>query len=391
MSFPESNKPENKGKKINILMFILLCLIIAGLGFYAYAKSHNISLESINPFKSSSSTKAAVSEQPVKIKYDSIDHPDFTIQNETIIKYTKDYIKGIGKNGDEVWAVQLNTSNPMVKVSDSGILVADIGGKDIYVVSNKEIKWSKKLDDNIINADINDKGYVTVVHEAKGYRNAVTEFNSQGEKYFTRFINETNVLCARASSSGDKVIISSIDTNGVTADTNIEFTDKLGKPLSKAVKKDSVMPYVNFIGKDYVLAVGNYLLTLYDDTYKEKWNMDFKNSEIYSTIVVAGKYAVAAVGGEERNGSTADTISIKIIDIDGKVAGEYKVNAEVKSIYSYGKTIAINTGRQVFFINTSAELIKKFDSQNDITKVCFFDSSEAIIVSKSDVEIFKIN
>jgi hypothetical protein len=320
-----------------------------------------------------------------------MDHPDFIIQNQTIIKYTKDYIKGIGKNGDELWAVQLNTSNPMVKVSDSGILVADIGGKDIYVVKSKEINWNKKLDDNIINADMNDKGYVTIVHEAKGYRNAVTEFNSQGKKCFTRYINETNVLSAKASSSGDKVIISSVDTNGVTVDTNIEFTDKLGNPLSKAVKKDSIMPCVDFMGKDYVLAAGNSLLTLYDDNYKEKWNMDFNNSEIYSAIVVAGKYAAAAVGGEGQNGSAADTISIKIIDTDGKTVGEYKVNSEVKGIYSYGKSIAINTGRQVLFINISGELIKKFDSQNDITKVCFFDSSEAMIVSKADIEIFKIN
>ena len=389
LSFPESNKPERRSKKINILMFILLCLLIAGLGLYAYARSKNISLESINPFKSSASQKAGANAELSKIKYDSIDHPDFIIQNQTIIKYTKDYIKGIGKNGDELWTVQLNTTNPLVKASDGGILVADIEGKDIYVIKNKEIKWSKKLDDNIINADINDKGYVTVVHEAKGYRNAVTEFNSNGEKYFSRFINETNVLSARASSSGDKVLITSVDTNGVTADTNIEFTDKLGNPLSKVVKKDSILPYVNFLGDDYVLAAGNSSLTLYDDNYKEKWNIDFKNSEVFSAIIVAGKYAAAAVGGEGQNGS--DTISIKILDTDGKSEGEYKVNSEVKGIYSYGKTIGVNTGRQVLFINTSGELLKKFDSQNDITKVCFFDSSEAMIVSKADIEIFKIN
>jgi hypothetical protein len=391
LGIPEESKQEHTGRKLNIIMFILLCLLLAGLGFFAYAKSHNIDLGSLNIFKSNASSESNSGKESLKLQYDTREHTFFDVQNGTIIKYTKDSIKGISKNGEELWTIQLTMANPFVKVSDNGVLIADIGGKDIYVIEDGKIKWNKKLDDNIINACISKKGYVTVVHEAKGYRNAVTAFDLHGGKYFTRYINETNVLSAIASPTGKQVLINSVDTSGVTADSSIELTDIYGKPLAKLTNKDSILAYAGFIGNENIIAAGDSRIVFYDKDHKEKWSKDFKNSEVYSARTVSDKYIAAVVGGEDANGSLADVITLKIINTDGKQAAEYKINSEVKGIEAYDGVIAVNTGREVLFINTSGRLEGKFTGQNDITEVRFFNRSEALIVTKTDIEIVNVN
>ncbi|MDP4092376.1 MAG: DUF5711 family protein [Bacillota bacterium] len=395
MNLPEKNTSKGQAsKKINILFFVILCLVIAGITFFAYARSQNIDIGSINIldiFRSGFSQKEDVSgKETSEFQYDTKSHPVFSLSNDTIIECTKDSVKGLGKKGDELWSIPISMSNPMLKVSDYGILVADVGGKDVSVISGRNVKWEKTLNDNIINADINDQGYVTVVHEAKGYKGAVTAYNPQGGEIFTRFINETHVLSSKVSPSGNQVVISSVDTSGISTDMNFEITDKLGKPIKKMVKKDSMLPYLTYMGNNNIIAAGDSHIVAYDKNGSEKWDLNFNDGSVYNVAVAQGKYIVAAVTGGDKSGILLNDTGIKIINSDGKQAAEYKLNSEVKNIRAYSSMTAVNTGRDVYFITTSGKLAGTYTSQNEITGVQFFSKNEVMIITKVGIDIVSI-
>ena len=52
--------------------------------------------------------------------------------------------------------------------------------------------------------------------------------------------------------------------------------------------------------------------------------------------------------------------------------------------------MAINTGREVYFINSKADLILKYNSLSDVLQVYFFSKDEAAIVTRNSVDIIKI-
>jgi hypothetical protein len=189
----EKQSLEKPIRKSSIIMFLLLFFAIIFAAFFVYAKSQNIDLKKLS-IKELIDNKLlfGIGQPQIKkygeIKYDTKEYNVFSVYKELIIKCTRNKIQAIDKNGDEVWTIPVSMNAPIIKTSENELLVADIGGRDIYVIAGKEVKWNTKTDNNIINADISKTGYVTVVKEEKRTRGAVTVYNLQGNEFFTKGI-----------------------------------------------------------------------------------------------------------------------------------------------------------------------------------------------------------
>ena len=80
----------------------------------------------------------------------------------------------------------------------------------------------KELDGSIINADINEKGHVAVVHEENRSRNAASVFNEEGIRYFIDNSGDDFILSANVSPSGEDVMLNYAITSGVNAATHLK-------------------------------------------------------------------------------------------------------------------------------------------------------------------------
>ncbi|MCR4435296.1 MAG: DUF5711 family protein [Clostridiales bacterium] len=399
MDLPEEKKsvrPQSVGK-MNIFLFFLLVFIILGLAFTVYMKNQNIDYRSINlkdlanrvlhP-KSLEVDAGSVTE----IRYDLKEHPQFTVYRDLIIKCTGEYIKGLDKKGEEQWSIQYSMNNPMLRTNGSDLLVADKGGKEICLIDGREIKWDKKLENNILTADISPSGYVSVLHEAKGYKGAVTVLNLQGNPFFTRYIGANVPLDAKISPGGKAVVINSIDISGVSANTSLDFTDMQGNVTANRLKQDMILPSMIYFKDGALAAAGDNYLVYLDKDRNEKWFQDYKNGRIYCVGSALDKYLIVACSGDSQQGAAGTSpAEIKIISRTGKQAASYRLDGDVRNMETNGGTIAVNAGKEVYFINTGGNLVKKYTSKSDIDRVCFFNGQEAAVITKSSVEVIKIN
>ena len=108
--------------------------------------------------------------------------------------------------------------------------------------------------------------------------------------------------------------------------------------------------------------------------------------KVYSIDVIDDKLFIAAVSSND----TANTSEILFITREGKVLKSYPLKREVNNISTYRDIVAINTGREVYFINSKADLILKYNSLSDVLQVYFFSKDEAAIVTRNSVDIIKI-
>lgn len=395
MNEPIENQSQDKpAKKSSIIMFLLLFLVVVGSAFFVYLKSQNIDIKTFNikeliTNRISTNGPKASEKKPVEIKYDSKEHTVFGAYKDYIVKCTKNKIQGLNKNGEEQWSIPVSLNEPAIKLSGKDMLVADIGGRDIYVINGKDIKWSNKIDNNIINADISESGYVTVVKEEKRTRGAVTVYNLQGNEYFTKGIGESFIYMAKVSPSGKQVFISSIDSSGIKANTILEITDILGKSIAanKISQEGIIYPSFWYLNNDSMIAVSDDMLVCFDKTGKESWNTkkEFPNIKIYSSKVSLGKYPVFAFGAANSN-----VTDVKILNTSGAPVSQYQIEGAVFNIETYSDTIAINTGREVHFINTKGKLLGKYSSKSDIIGVNFFNKMEAEIITKNSLVVTSI-
>ena len=84
----------------------------------------------------------------------------------------------------------------------------------------------KEFDKNIINADINEKGHVTVIHEEDRSRNAASVFNDEGTRYFIDNSGDEFILSANVSPKGEEVLLNYAITSGVNATTDLKIQHK---------------------------------------------------------------------------------------------------------------------------------------------------------------------
>lgn len=396
------NQPEGKknpgpaNRLISLAAFLMLVMLMLLISYLVYLKSNNIDIKTVsinemlkgNIFLKNEEKE----EEAVQIQYNPKDHPVFSVYKGYIVKCISDSIKFLDKDGQEVWSKTLPVANPIIKTNGVELLVTGSGSKDVYLIKDKEIKWSNKLDNNVINADISESGHVVVVHETKGYKGAVTVFNLQGGPFFTRNIAEGFVVSAKVSPKAKLVLINTLETGGVKANSGITMTDMLGNPtVDKILVEDTVFPVTWFLDDEAAVAVSDSRVVCWSKDGKLKWEKQFDGEDILSSVVAGGKNMIIAASSEGKNGLIG-TASTKIFEIthEGKQTEIYSVEDVVKNIEARDDIIAVNTGREVHFISLKGKLLGKYSSKIDINEVKFFSKKEAVVITKSSVEVINI-
>lgn len=386
---------EGIGNGVKIIVFLLLLVIIAGTATVAYLKSQDVDLRSVS-IKDlldrsfiNRDTKYELSS--AEFDYDENLNTVFGTYKGYIVKCSRDSIIYIDSNGNEQWTYPLSLNNPVLKTAGSYLLVSDYGAKSILAFSGKEMRWEKNLDNNIINADINSKGYVTVVHGEERSRGAVSVYNRQGMNCFTIGKAENFVLSSKVSSTAKNVFINSVDTSGISTNTVLEFSDLSGKMLNnKVVKENAVFPSLWYMDNGSLLVVGDSMFLLLDKDLKEKLQQNV-NGKIFSSCIADGKYAVVAANPEESTGIfESGSSGIWIYDGNGEKISEYNLKGEVRNITSYDDVIAVNSGNKLRFINLGGDLLAEYSSKEDIKEVFFISRREVLVICKDTFLVIKM-
>lgn len=395
MDIPEKNGGQNQTSNlIKFFLFFALVIIVVSTAGMAYLNSSGINIKEISlkefvEEKLLLKKKESFEFSKIEYRFDVNTHPEFCAHKGFIAKCSKDSVKYINSNGEEVWTYTIDMNKPIVKAAGDYLMVVDIKGKDVIVFSGMNKVWEKKLDSNITNADISKSGYVTVVHENDLARSAVTVFNKQGVRLFDKGKAENYIISSKVSPSGRKVLTNSVHVSGANAGTLLELTDITGKKLAGEKPEENIIyPSIMFIDDNNLFAVGDSKLKILGKDMEDKWEMPI-DGKIYSSCIAEGKYAVAAIStGSGILG--ADKAEVMILDINGKKISNYDVNEEVKNIYSHEGLIAVNTGKHIHFLDTGGKLLGKYNSKMDIKEVHFLEDRVIAAVMKDSIEIIEI-
>lgn len=389
MEFSGGNQnSNNNGKRSGVIAFILLFLVMTIIAVAMYFKSQGMEIKNISVtafFENIMGSNEVVLndvDRDFEIIYEIKEHPEFMVYKDLLIKCTGEYLIALNKKGNEQWKIPILVTKPIIKSAGQDMLVADLGGRNLYVINDKSIKWNVKTTADILNADISDKGYVTVVQKQEGYKAKVITYDPNGIDIFERNIVESFVVSAMVNSSGKQVLINLLDTSGVNATTTLEFTDIFGKPFAaKVVRQNELFPSVWYLDDDSVVAVGGNFIDFLDKDRNLKWEKEYES--ILSTNVLQNKHI--AVASETRAGSL-----VEIFNRSGQKMAEFIPQGKVIDLSAYSDMLAVNTGREVYFINSRGKLMGKYSAKADIINVYFFNKLEAVIVTKANVVIFNM-
>ena len=92
---------------------------------------------------------------------------------------------------------------------------------------------------------------------------------------------------------------------------------------------------------------------------------------------------------EKSSGMFKSTSNIHIVNVSDNRDNIYKLENIAKEVYAIDNKIAINSGSEIYFINTNGWLVKKYVASQEITNVKM-SSGLAAIIYKDKIVIVEI-
>lgn len=388
-------KTQDASSRMSILLFFVLLVTVLCTAVVAYLNSKGIDIKEVS-LKDVIENRFFIGEKDSyeieckEIEYGANLQQEFVIHKDYIIRCTKSGIEYYDKNGEEKWLFPVALNKPLVKSSGKYLLVADLETKDIYVFSGKEKIWESRLEYSILSADINNSGYVTIVHKGDRNKSAVSVYNREGAFLFTKIKAESFVISAGVSPDTKNVIVNSVDYSGINANTGLDLYTISGGDVKGKKLENTILASLWFLNHDTIAAAGDSEIFLMSEDLDVKWSEKI-SGKVMSSNVMKNKYAVFAFSSREDAGILdTDKSHVLIVDEKGRKVSDYKLSQDIVNIACGESLIAVNTGKNIYFIDVAGQLRGSVSLEKDIKNVQFFNDKEALAVTREGIVVLKM-
>ena len=320
-------------------------------------------------------------------------------KNNQIYVYGKNIVILKDKNiklynsfGEELSSMNININTALFDSSSKYLAIAENGGKELCLMLEKSYLWSVTTDSEILQVHVNKNGYVAVVTTSSTHKSILTLYSPEGNSIFTSYFATTRIIDASISSDNKYVAIGEIDTSGTTIQSNIKI---LSVEKAKSDAKETIIKkHMSENGKiitNVEYQDNNQIICMYEDIIErintnndetQKINID-TNKISYLSIELNNNYAYIE---EEKEGIFEISSNIHIINTLNNQEITYKIDDIAKQMYTNENIIAVNVGTDIYFIDSKGWLIKKYTSNQEITKVKL-SQELAVIIYKDKIEI----
>lgn len=303
--------------------------------------------------------------------------------NNSLIKYSKEGICYLDKNGTAIWVESYKMKQPTVVISDKYIAVADLNGNSVYIFNEDGKVDLIETPFTICNIDVASQGVFAVVleNETENFIELYDKYGEQLVEMRTTIADSGYPLDITLSPDGSKLISSYVTVEGVTVKNTIAAynfgevgqneTDRLVGGFSNL--GDTIVPKVEFLNNDTICAFGDNQIIFYSMKEKpsEKSIINNLEGEIQS-IFYNSKY----IGIVEKCADGQDGLyQIRCFDSNGNQRFVKYIDFSYRNIYA--------TETEIIIVGTSESRIYDFQGHLKFSHV-FSKEVENIVPTGSE-------
>lgn len=294
--------------------------------------------------------------------------------------------------GEEITKIDININTGIFDSCNKYLAIAEENGKEVCLILDKTYLWSNTIEGNILQVGVNENGYVAIVWEDMTYKSILTLYDLSGNKLFTRYFADTKIIDVSISKDNKYVAVGEIDTSGALIKSNVKIIS--AENAQNDTENTIIYTYNANSGKlitNIEYQSKNQLVCMYDDSIsviKDNNNTEILSDEtkVTYTSVDFSNYIMYT---EEDSSLFSTSSAIKIVNTNNNKMNLFNLDEIAKDIYANEDVIAINVGTEVYFIDTSGWLIKKYSDRQEITNIAF-SKNLAGIVYKDKVIIINL-
>ena len=388
------NKPKkniNK-KKIAIAVSIGIILLAVAITMLLYYSSKDVRKFLDQYLFRKNVTQEKLSS--INLDYDS--NVSIFAYNKNICVLAENKLTQYNSSGKLESETNLEINNPIYNVNNKYIAMSEKNGTEINLISGSDILWTKKVDGNVSQLDVNNNGYVSAILTGTTYKSVIITFDKDGNELFKIYRSSTTVVDTSISDDNKQLAFAEVNTSGTTIESSIKV---ISIEKAKVSSDDFIETTYTADSNKLILGIrfqgNNELVCMYDGeisilanrnntvilSLNEKGkNINFANINLENSIY-------RSIEQNEGLFNTNTVIEMKNITNDKTTV--YTIEGAAKYIYSYNNVIAVDLGQELDFINTSGWLLKSYSSDQEVQDVVI-GNGIAGIVYKDKLEFLNL-
>lgn len=298
----------------------------------------------------------------------------FLSYGSSVVKYGKDGVVAIDKDGKLLWNGSYELSDPIADTCGKYVVVAGRDSREIHIFNQKGEVITIPTDYDIMKVEISSQGVVAALME-DGDTNHIILYDKDGTVLVDKGTNVNDQgypMDISLSDDGEKLVLSYLSYAGGKLIDNISFNNygEVGQNYTDgfvggfAFDEGIIVPRVAFINNDTVVAYKDNGFVVYDmkELKSDLFEQNF-DSKIQS-ILYNNKYVGVVLQTEGTSNK-----QLVLYNLSGKKVLDKPVDYEYENIYLSDEEIIMNDNMSCLILKANGKVKFKYTFDTNIDAI----------------------
>ncbi|MCD7772187.1 MAG: DUF5711 family protein [Oscillospiraceae bacterium] len=364
-------------------LFAILAVLVVALLIYLTHDSWLPYFENIleEGYESATSTTLDEEEEESNFPFDVSSRSNVSIgaMRDCWVMFSDTSITTYDASGATIQSVYAPYGTPTVETSSTRALVYDMGGYSLMVISRRNEIFEKKLDDQILFAELGEKGNLAVITSTDKYVSYLTIYDKNGNEVF-HWADGNYIMAVALNDSGTGCAVASLYTSGGILKTLayvLDFSSTEIQAKSSAI--ETMALDIEFTDDGKIWLIGN------DDLYLLESDCTVSYTYNY-TYDISGFSAVDDLCALSFEMPGSDDNIVAIFEAGLDETAEITYNEEVKYILVNDDKVYLNTSSQIDCLDSSGNIESETALGAEYTSFVIYNGSAILLNYRSVVK-----
>ena len=317
-------------------------------------------------------------------RYNSDQSGHFASLDGSLVSVSMHQLTVLDEQNKTLYDEAVKFQSPALSVGGGRAAAYDVGGTVVYVLSDKGLMYTLDCAGEVLNASLNQKGWLTVVCGESGCKAAVRVYDAEGEAVFAFRSSDRFVMTAALSAdSRTLAAVTMGQENGVFASYVVFYRVNSDKEAGRCTLRGSVVYDLTAAGSGFCAVTEEQLCFLSGDGVMTA-AYDYGGDYLRRVSVSDDGYA-AVLLGRYRTGTQHRIVTV---NGEGKELAALEIDAEVASLSAAGRYVAVLTGEELVIYDKQLKPCAQLQEVSQAREVLMRSDGSAVLAGSMAASLY---
>ncbi len=317
-------------------------------------------------------------------RYNSDQSGHFASLDGSLVSVSMHQLTVLDEKNRTLYDESVKFQTPSLQSRGGRAVAYDVGGTEVYVLSDKGLVYKLDCAGEVLNASLNQKGWLTVVCGESGCKAAVRVYDAEGEAVFAFRSSDRFVMTAALSAdSRTLAAVTMGQENGVFASYVVFYRVNSDKEAGRCTLRGSVVYDLTAAGSGFCAVTEEQMCFLSGDGVMTA-AYDYGGDYLRRVSVSDDGYA-AVLLGRYRTGTQHRIVTV---NGEGKELAALEIDAEVASLSAAGRYVAVLTGEELVIYDKQLNPCAQLQEVSQAREVLMRSDGSAVLAGSMAASLY---